>query len=73
VKCSDYDALVELGTICAMCNDSSVDYNEVLMNCGCITSYKLIICAHAASRYCFWRRLSVCLSVCLSAQNLKVY
>jgi len=28
VKCSDYDALVELGTICAMCNDSSVDYNE---------------------------------------------
>ena len=28
VKCSDYDALVEIGTICAMCNDSSVDYNE---------------------------------------------
>jgi len=28
IKCSDYDALVELGTICAMCNDSSVDFNE---------------------------------------------
>merc|ERR1712165_294873 len=28
VKCSDYDALVEIGTICAMCNDSSVDFNE---------------------------------------------
>jgi len=23
-----------------------------------------ITCAHAASRYCFWRRLSVCLCVC---------
>lgn len=28
VKPSDYDNLVELATICAMCNDSSVDYNE---------------------------------------------
>ena len=30
VKCSDHDALVELATICAQCNDSSLDYNEVL-------------------------------------------
>jgi len=29
VKCADYDAVVELATICSMCNDSSVDYNEV--------------------------------------------
>jgi len=29
VKTSEYDALVELATICALCNDSSVDYNEV--------------------------------------------
>ncbi|XP_038126086.1 sarcoplasmic/endoplasmic reticulum calcium ATPase 2 isoform X2 [Cyprinodon tularosa] len=29
VKCSQYDALVELATICALCNDSSLDYNEV--------------------------------------------
>lgn len=28
VRCSDFDGLVELSTICAMCNDSSVDYNE---------------------------------------------
>uniref|UniRef100_A0A7N8Y3F9 Calcium-transporting ATPase n=1 Tax=Mastacembelus armatus TaxID=205130 RepID=A0A7N8Y3F9_9TELE len=29
VKCSQYDALVELATICALCNDSSLDFNEV--------------------------------------------
>ncbi|KAG7251901.1 hypothetical protein CRUP_014963 [Coryphaenoides rupestris] len=28
VKSSQYDALVELATICALCNDSSLDYNE---------------------------------------------
>ncbi|KAI4872658.1 hypothetical protein NFI96_020403, partial [Prochilodus magdalenae] len=28
VKCSGYDALVELATICALCNDSSLDFNE---------------------------------------------
>uniref|UniRef100_A0A3B3RXE1 Calcium-transporting ATPase n=1 Tax=Paramormyrops kingsleyae TaxID=1676925 RepID=A0A3B3RXE1_9TELE len=28
VKCSQYDALVELATICALCNDSSLDFNE---------------------------------------------
>lgn len=27
-KTSDYDALYELATICIMCNDSSVDFNE---------------------------------------------
>ena len=29
MKCSEYDALFELATICTMCNESSVDYNEV--------------------------------------------
>jgi len=29
VKCSDYDGLVELATICSLCNDSSVDFNDV--------------------------------------------
>ncbi|XP_077455992.1 sarcoplasmic/endoplasmic reticulum calcium ATPase 2-like isoform X2 [Stigmatopora argus] len=29
VKPSQYDALVELATICALCNDSSLDFNEV--------------------------------------------
>ncbi|XP_062409791.1 sarcoplasmic/endoplasmic reticulum calcium ATPase 2b [Sardina pilchardus] len=28
VKCSEYDGLVEMATICALCNDSSLDYNE---------------------------------------------
>ncbi|KAG7332652.1 hypothetical protein KOW79_004486 [Hemibagrus wyckioides] len=28
VKCSGYDALVEMATICALCNDSSLDFNE---------------------------------------------
>jgi len=27
-NCSGYDGLVELATICALCNDSSLDYNE---------------------------------------------
>lgn len=29
VKCSQYEGLVELASICALCNDSSLDYNEV--------------------------------------------
>lgn len=29
MNCSQYDGLVELATICALCNDSSLDYNEV--------------------------------------------
>ena len=29
IRCSDYPALVEVSTICAQCNDSSLDYNEV--------------------------------------------
>nr|ACX35339.1 calcium-transporting ATPase variant 2 [Lumbricus rubellus] len=28
VKTGDYDGLVELATICSLCNDSSVDFNE---------------------------------------------
>uniref|UniRef100_A0A3Q4H0F2 P-type Ca(2+) transporter n=1 Tax=Neolamprologus brichardi TaxID=32507 RepID=A0A3Q4H0F2_NEOBR len=28
VQCGDYDGLVELATVCSMCNDSSLDYNE---------------------------------------------
>ncbi|KAM9499907.1 sarcoplasmic/endoplasmic reticulum calcium ATPase 1-like [Salvelinus alpinus] len=29
VQCGDYDGLLELATVCSMCNDSSLDYNEV--------------------------------------------
>jgi len=28
IKCSEYDILQELGTICIMCNDSAIDFNE---------------------------------------------
>uniref|UniRef100_H3C7X3 Cation-transporting P-type ATPase C-terminal domain-containing protein n=1 Tax=Tetraodon nigroviridis TaxID=99883 RepID=H3C7X3_TETNG len=28
VRCSQYEGLVELALICALCNDSSLDYNE---------------------------------------------
>nr|NVI70655.1 calcium ATPase at 60A [Cucujiformia] len=28
VKCAEYDSLQEMGTICIMCNDSSIDFNE---------------------------------------------
>jgi len=36
-RCSDYDALVEVATICSLCNDSSVDYNEVsIQGNGCL-------------------------------------
>lgn len=31
MKSGDYAGLEELATICAMCNDSSVDYNEVCL------------------------------------------
>lgn len=28
MKSSDYESLLEIANICAMCNDSSIDYNE---------------------------------------------
>ena len=31
VKASEYPGLEELCTVCGMCNDSSVDFNEVRM------------------------------------------
>uniref|UniRef100_A0A087XMN7 Calcium-transporting ATPase n=1 Tax=Poecilia formosa TaxID=48698 RepID=A0A087XMN7_POEFO len=36
VNCSQYDGLVELATICALCNDSSLDYNEVNLKAACV-------------------------------------
>lgn len=32
VRCSQYEGLVEMASICALCNDSSLDYNEVHMH-----------------------------------------
>lgn len=34
VKCSQYEGLVEMASICALCNDSSLDYNEVKQAAG---------------------------------------
>lgn len=31
IQCGDYDGLLELATVCSMCNDSSLDYNEVVL------------------------------------------
>lgn len=31
VRAGQYDGLVELATICALCNDSSLDFNEVTL------------------------------------------
>lgn len=50
VQCGLYDGLVELATICALCNDSSLDYNEV----GCKSGRKeVFICLVAGiARQC---------------------
>lgn len=34
VKPSRYEGLVEMASICALCNDSSLDYNEVRLDCS---------------------------------------
>ncbi len=41
VKCGQYDGLVELATICALCNDSSLDYNEV---CRAFKRHVMLTC-----------------------------
>lgn len=35
VKTGDYPGLEELATVCVMCNDSSVDYNDVSVYSVC--------------------------------------
>lgn len=48
VKAADYEGLQEIGTICIMCNDSAIDFNEVsdlknnqnkTNNYNCVTIY----------------------------------
>lgn len=39
MQCGDYDGLVELATICSLCNDSSLDYNEVRSVQGCVSDW----------------------------------
>lgn len=38
VRCGQFDGLVELATICALCNDSALDYNEVGRDSGFMVS-----------------------------------
>jgi len=48
VKANDFDALQELGTICVMCNDSAIDFNEfkqVFEKVGEATETALIVLA----------------------------
>lgn len=41
IQCGDYDGLTELATVCSMCNDSSLDYNEVI--CTHTHTYNCIV------------------------------
>ena len=58
VDCSKYDALVELATICCLCNDSSLHYNEVqltiLVCLECFDSIGLLtVIASDLQKFCF--------------------
>lgn len=56
VKSSDYEALYELSTICIMCNDSSIDYNEykqAFEKVGEATETALIILAEKLNTWAF--------------------
>lgn len=44
VQCGDYDGLVELATICSLCNDSSLDYNEVSSVCLDLLLHLILRC-----------------------------
>ncbi|CAL1293915.1 unnamed protein product [Larinioides sclopetarius] len=48
VRCADFESLCELGTICVMCNDSSIDFNEykqVFEKVGEATETALVVLA----------------------------
>ncbi|OWA51634.1 Calcium-transporting ATPase sarcoplasmic/endoplasmic reticulum type [Hypsibius exemplaris] len=54
VKASDHENLVEMATICAMCNDSSVDYNEnkrVYEKVGEATETALVVLAEKMNAF----------------------
>lgn len=65
MRCGQYDGLVELATICALCNDSSLDYNEVgggalgLGGCrGPAMLFPSLWATSGQSQWRFWDRLS---------------
>jgi Ca2+ transporting ATPase len=41
IKCSDYEGLIEIANICALCNDSSVDFNDVSNHLEAYSGWKL--------------------------------
>jgi len=54
VKAGDYEALQELGTICIMCNDSAIDFNEfkqVFEKVGEATETALIVLAEKCNPF----------------------
>jgi len=54
VKAGDYDALQEIGTICIMCNDSAIDFNEfkqVFEKVGEATETALIVLAEKMNAF----------------------
>lgn len=76
VKCSQYDALVELASICALCNDSSLDYNEVGSESFLHVNWHIVLechhgtdgnTSHALCDIFWWRFL------CMSVQTKGVY
>jgi Ca2+ transporting ATPase len=59
VKCSDYESLFELTTICSMCNDSSIDFNEYKQQfekVGEATETALIVLAEKMNPWNFDKR-----------------
>uniref|UniRef100_A0A0N5C3F9 Calcium-transporting ATPase n=1 Tax=Strongyloides papillosus TaxID=174720 RepID=A0A0N5C3F9_STREA len=54
IKCGEYPALVELATICSLCNDSSINYNETKKSyekVGEATETALIVLAEKMNVY----------------------
>lgn len=58
VKCHQYDGLVELATICALCNDSALDYNEVRLLVNVLTPLKGRVSGILKSHLLYLERLS---------------
>lgn len=59
VTCADYEALYELTTICCMCNDSSIDFNEykqAFEKVGEATETALVVLAEKINPWNFDKR-----------------
>jgi len=59
VRCSDYESLFEMTTICSMCNDSSIDFNEYKQQfekVGEATETALIVLAEKMNPWNFEKR-----------------